>query len=189
MPYQDFTSEDLASERWVPVYRYERSYSVSTLGRVRRTGANSGARLGRIISACNQSAGYLAANLWQDNIGCPWLIHRLVLESFVRPMESGEEGNHRDGDKHNNRLTNLEIVTRQGNVDHAIANGLTDGRGEANPMAVLTQAQVDEIRRRYVRGGHRCGGPGYKALAYEYGVNWSTIRNVVKGNRWTHGSA
>ena len=51
-------------------------------------------------------------------------------------------------------------------------------KGERNPMAKLTRAQVDEIRRRYTDGAT------LKALAEEYDVHLSTIGYAVAGDTW-----
>lgn len=42
-------------------------------------------------------------------------IHRLVAESFIRPLKDGEEVNHINGDKFDNSIANLEIVSRENN--------------------------------------------------------------------------
>jgi len=45
-------------------------------------------------------------------------VHRVVVQTFLGKIPKGMEINHMDGDKHNNNLSNLEIVTRQQNIIH-----------------------------------------------------------------------
>ncbi len=52
------------------------------------------------------------------------LIHRLVIEAFRGQIPEGHETNHKDGNKLNNALYNLEIVTHSENMSHAYHNGL-----------------------------------------------------------------
>jgi len=49
-------------------------------------------------------------------------VHRLVVESFIGPIADGLEVNHKDLNKHNNNVSNLEIVTRRQNIIHFHAN-------------------------------------------------------------------
>jgi hypothetical protein len=65
-------------------------------------------------------------------------IHNLVTEAFIPVPEDMQgvrlEPNHKDGDKHNNRKDNLEWMTRQDNLKHAIETGLrkvVDENGKA----------------------------------------------------------
>ena len=55
-----------------------------------------------------------------------YYIYRLVVEAFIRPLQSKEEVNHIDGNKENDCLYNLEICSRTENEDHAILLGLNN---------------------------------------------------------------
>ena len=123
------------TEIWKPVVGHEGAYEVSDLGRVRS--------LERIISVPNRwgslslrtvktrvlrnndnGSGYLQVQLSSGGERQPRLIHRLVAEAFLPPEDGLVFVNHKDGDKANNRLENLEWCSRSGNMVHAYAVGL-----------------------------------------------------------------
>lgn len=69
--------------------------------------------------------GYLTCSVRASGKKVTTTVQRLVLEAFKGPAPSpAHEANHINGVKADNRPENLEWVTRQGNVDHAWANGL-----------------------------------------------------------------
>lgn len=107
-------------------------------------------------------------------------VHRLVLENF-NPVEnmSQLQVNHKDGDKRNNALKNLEWVTNYENTQHAILTGLRNFNGEKNPSAKLTEQQVCEIIN-LIQKSLSCA-----AIAQMYNVSASTIERIKKRKTWT----
>ena len=166
---------------WLSVIGYEGAYEVNNIGEVRRIGKGRGVKTGgRVLKQTNHKQGYKAISLHLHNRCRTFLVHRLVGLTFLGPIPKGHEVNHKDGNKRNNRVENLEYVTRPYNMAHAVIIGTLNNSGANNPSAKLTAEQVKEIRRQYQFGG----GPGYKALAGEYGVTWEAIRNIIKRRVW-----
>jgi hypothetical protein len=120
------------SENWRPVVGFEGLYEVSDLGRVRSVTREipyvifgketSGIHHGKLKSTKRTDRGYVYLNLYKNNKEHPRKVHRLVMEAFLGP--SRMEINHKDADKENNSLSNLEYCTRLENMAHAKANGL-----------------------------------------------------------------
>ena len=108
-------------------------------------------------------------------------VHRLVMAAFVGPPPPSHEVNHRDGDKTNPRLDNLEYATSSANQKHAYQAGLQDAAGEKNGQAVLKEADVIAIRSTYtgIRGQQR-------AMARQYNVSPATIRDAIVRRTWSH---
>jgi hypothetical protein len=102
-------------EKWISYfYHKERTnYEISTEGRIRHT-----ADL-RIIPQHKINSGYLKVSLWIDGQQVQKLVHRMVCESYHQQELVGLEVNHIDGNKTNNALTNLEVVTRSENIRHS----------------------------------------------------------------------
>jgi hypothetical protein len=80
----------------------------------------------RLLKPRTHPSGYLYAGLFKG-VGSSkqrlWRrVHRLVVETFIGPIPDGLEVNHKDLNKHNNNVSNLEIVTRKQNIIHFHAN-------------------------------------------------------------------
>lgn len=107
--------------------------------------------------------------------------HRLVWEAVHGPIPAGLEPNHKNGVRHDNRIANLELVTRSENVLHAIYVLRADGsHGATHHNAKLTDDAVREIRRR------RRDGALLRDLAALFGVGTSVVSAITRGEAWRH---
>lgn len=105
-------------EIWKEIKGYEEKYLVSNLGRVKSLERKD--RMGRkvkerIIIPRVHSSGYLRVGLCRKD----FYIHRLVAETFINNPENKQYVNHKDGDKTNNNVCNLEWSTPSENMLHA----------------------------------------------------------------------
>lgn len=105
--------------KWAPIPGYEDTYIVSDAGDVVRVSANSGTTPGRKLRPVVLRSGYVSASLSRGSIVKQFRLHRLVWSAFRGSIPEGKEINHKNGDKTDNRLTNLEIATRSENMLHA----------------------------------------------------------------------
>lgn len=159
---------------------------MSNYGRIRRAVAGQGAVAGKIICANRRfGTGYAAALLsrGKKSSGQNVAVHRLVATAFIGPPPTDKHVvNHKDGNRLNNFVGNLEWVTPSENQQHAFRIGLNkprDLRGERHYNAKLTFAQVCEIRRM-------AGLETTKRLASRFGVSRSAIELVLSRKRWNY---
>lgn len=83
----------------------------------------------RILKARAGSHGYLYVNLCSGDCKKTACIHRLVAEAYLPNLENKKCVNHKDGNKLNNFLSNLEWASHSENNKHAYDNGLKIGAG------------------------------------------------------------
>jgi len=159
-------------ELWRPIKGYEELYCVSDKGRIKRKG-------GRILTASFNAQKYHHVSLSKNNEKKTQRVHRLVASAFIPNPENKLFVNHKDGNKINNRVDNLEWCTLQENFDHAVKNGLT-ARGVRQHSSKLTDEKVYEMRKLHKRGATAT------ELSKIYGVGLSNTCDVLKGKTWKH---
>ena len=116
--------------------------------------------------------------------GKDYSVHRLVAIAWIPNPDNLPQVNHKDGDKQNNTVENLEWVTNLENMSHARRHGLfpENPRGDPHGMSKLQEWQVREIKRdlkSYRRGL-------LTELGKKYGVLKTTISEIRAGRTWAH---
>jgi len=151
-------------ERWVPHTRLGRQF-VPGMER-------------KLSEHCT---GYLTIRLAKGGEVRTHRVHRLVAEAFI-PNPNNKPGvNHKDGNKHNNAVSNLEWVTELENIQHGIATGLIDSKGFANGSAKLSEDQVKQAYSAVFSGEKLI------SIAERLGVSRNTIPKAldrVYGKSW-----
>ena len=116
-------------EIWKDIVGYEGLYQVSNLGRVKSLKYGKE----KILKPANIGRGYLKVNIWKNGEQNQYLVHRLVGQSFIPNPNNLPEINHRDEDKTNNRVENLEWCDRKynnnfGTHNQRVAEKMTNGK-------------------------------------------------------------
>lgn len=116
-------------EIWKPIKGYEGLYDVSNLGNIRSLPRNT--TKGKILKPQKDTNNYMMVGLVKDKKTKFKRIHRIVAETFLDNINNLPEVNHKDGNKKNNNVNNLEWVTSKENIHHAIKNKLIIGLKQA----------------------------------------------------------
>jgi hypothetical protein len=160
--------------KWKPVKGYDGLYEVSTDGTVRSLPRKY--CVGKIIKPNLNKKGYYTHGLSKNSKGKTINLHQILAKAFLPNPHNLTEVNHKDGDKLNNDLSNLEWTDRKGNASHASVWGLM-AWGERQHLSKLTINQVIEIRNSSLTT---------RRLAEIYGINQSNISRIKTRTSWRH---
>jgi len=105
-------------EVWKDIPNYEGMYQVSNLGNIKNV------KKGKIKIPNKNKNGYLYIDLWKDNKNKKMTIHRAVAMAFLSNDNDYTDINHKDGNKTNNIVDNLEWCNRSHNLKEAYRLGL-----------------------------------------------------------------
>lgn len=174
-------------ERWKPVIGYEDCYSVSDRGRCVRTAGYGNAKTPcwKIIAERVKRGGYVAFHLCKLGERKDPLAHRLVWEAFNGTIPDGLEINHKNSVRSDNRLANLELITRSGNCAYGFRFNARPAPNNPNPgssngSAKLTEKDIPEIFAMSRRGKYQ-----YE-IAEHFGVSQPAIGRILRGIGWKH---
>lgn len=169
---------------WAVVPGYEGIYEVSCSGRIRslyreqefqgRWGVAKMRFPAKEMLLSTSRGGYKYVALSKNSVSKKHLVHRIVMEAFVGKSEL--QVNHKDGDKTNNHLSNLEYCTSSENLRHCI-DVLGKKRGEGAGVAKLKESDVIAIRNDPRK---------LREIAKDYGVTLQAIHLVKKRKNWSH---
>lgn len=159
---------------------YEDSYQISDSGRIftKRRLIGNQIYYGKELVPQLTEDGYLKVTL-SKNCKCKrFYLHRLVALQFIENPDNLPQINHKDGNKLNNEVSNLEWCTKETNQNHAVRTGLIQ-RGADRPSAKLTENQVLEIYK--LKGVLKA-----QDIADKYGVSKNTICCILRGSKWSY---
>ena len=115
-------------EIWKDYKDYEGLYQASNLGRMRsldRWVSKNGSMQfikGRILKLRTDKCGYLHVVLSKNNKVKAYLVHRIIAETFLPNTDNLPQVNHKDENKLNNVVSNLEWCTHEYNVNYGTRN-------------------------------------------------------------------
>lgn len=166
-------------EQWKEIKDYP-DYQVSTFGRVRSKRQNKKKEVWKILKPGKNSDGYLQVVITNSEGARTYKVHRLVGEAFIPNPDNLPEINHRDEDKTNCCVWNLEWCTREYNINYGTRNKRVSEAmaipvvsvdletGDITEYKSVTQAGEDNglqathivraCKGKYSKKGHNCGG-------------------------------
>lgn len=164
---------------WKPVVGYEGFYEVSDQGDVRsldrvvqtkrKTGIVDRFFAGRELKPQESSNRYLFVNLRPKRGQGAYLVHRLVAMAFIDNAEQKPQVNHKDGDRANNVVSNLEWVTCSENHKHSYRS-----------LNRKRYSLTEEVIMR--KGGDVLHFESALSASKYFGVNAGSISSAAKRN-------
>lgn len=157
--------------------QYYKNYYISDKGEVKNINT------GRILKQYITHQGYYRTNIRKENKTIAVFIHQAVASLFIPNPLNLPMINHKDGNKLNNEINNLEWCDASYNAQHAIEHNLMKPYGEDNGFSKLTNEAVIDIRTHYKKYSEEFGS---NAFAKKYGISNVQVLNIVKYKNWNH---
>lgn len=160
-----------------------KEYFVSNKGRVKshkfHTTDN---KYERILSQNPDRDGYMTCTLYPEKKYIKAKVHRLVAKAFCRGQSKEKKlALHKDGNKENNRATNLYWGTAKDNKADSQRHGTNtqDWTWETAPTRILQPRNVRRIRKLFAK-------KSITEIANMYDVHYKTIHDIKVGKTWRH---
>lgn len=182
---------DMSQEIWKDIPGYEGYYQVSNLGNVQSLDRlipykdkTWSLRKGRLLSQRLYVSGYLVVHLYKNNQNKDKKVHQLVASAFLTKDKYRNCVNHIDGNKLNNKLSNLEYLTNGENIKHAWDSGLMshihkERVGEKHHRSKITNEQARMIKiliKDYT----------IKEVSFIMNCPFTTVYNIKANRTWKH---
>jgi len=189
--YKNLSLEDLDGEEWRVVEGWNYMYSVSNLGRLKRRKrvvcngkyndkSSIQIRNEKILHQHRDAGGYVRAKFCINSNTTTVKVHRIVASAFIENPEKKPQVNHISGVRDDNRVENLEWVTRCENIQHSFKFlNRQVLKGENNSCSKLNNIKVRIIKRLN-------GDMPYTEIARIFKVDPALIRRICMGINWAH---
>lgn len=155
------------------VVGWEGLYEVNEEGIIKSTPRNGNGYKARVLSQNKDSDGYLVCKMRNGSKVRTTKVHRAVAQAFLQNPENKPQVNHKDGDKTNNHVSNLEWVTPSENILHAKRMGF---QIECPNRVRVEQRSLDNSKTIAVY-------PSLKEAEKQTGIGWTGISAVIRGLR------
>lgn len=156
-------------EIWKTIKSKENNYQISNLGNIRNIKRNFK------ILKCKKNTDSYKNVVIDKKI---YSIHRLVALYFIKNSDNKPQVNHKDGNKLNNNINNLEWVTISENIKHAYQNNLIKRKYNKN-----NKLNIWDIKfiKAWLKLGYK-----HKDIANKFNVSRSAITDINCNRRWRH---
>lgn len=138
---------------------------------------------GRKVKPYVDQDGYFRIKVWEPlerrTRGC--YVHRALAVVFIPNPENKPQVNHKDSNRQNNSLENLEWVTEKENYDHGVSHGyIKVGVGEDNRNSLLDENTVRRICEKLEKE------ISVAQIARDFSIKKPTVFSIRSGQTWGH---
>ena len=166
----------LIKERYIYIGNIKTDYKVTDDGRIFSLKGDNKKEL-KLSTLRN---GYLYVNLYINGQVFRDTVHRIVARAFIPNLENKPVVNHKDGNKTNNNVNNLEWSTYQENATHALYNNLTTNYGERSPLNKFSEDMIIKVCEMLMEGLQP------KEISDIIGLSQSMVIDIKHQKIWKH---
>ena len=177
----------LSNELWKYVPNSDNRYLVSNYGRILTTGYKGGKKCS-IMKPAKDNQGYLRTMLKLNGRVRTIKVHRIVAQTWIPNEENKLQVNHKNFDRSDNRVENLEWMTPKENCLYSFNAGriirpvcTNFVKGEQIGTSKLTELEIKEIRQKFKPRVYT-----REMLGKEYNVAPATIKDIILKKSWKH---
>lgn len=184
-PWHNLYLKDIEGEIWLPIEGYEGVYNISNFSRIKSLFRESGKPLKgngkrfwkEKILKHQKGANYPVIRLTKLGIQSNHIIHILLATAFIQNPNNLPVLNHKNGDKYDLTLDNLEWTTSKENTAHAFRTGLMSHKGIKNANCKFSEDVILEIFNSDLP---------YKEISEKFGIARNSVSQIKNGGRWSH---
>lgn len=154
-------------EEWKPVHGFEGLYEISSHGRLRGPKG--------ICARKPEPNGYVRAEMWRNGERTRPAMHALVAEHFIPNPANKPIVNHIDGNRSNNKISNLEWVTHQENAIHGVKLNAKYGENNSNKLSQDEATAIKVLIKKGFDG---------QWIADVFGISKSMVSYIRLGKQW-----
>ena len=156
---------------WKQVKGFETLYEVSDTGLLRNIKRNT------LVKATFINSGYALYRLYNNTVCTHKLAHVLVAETYIPNPENKRTVNHKDCNKCNNHVENLEWMTHGENHKHAFEHGRQNPNAFELGVNKVSAEEVRWIRQHYIKGDRTYGA---SPLAHKFNMSTPCLLKIVR---------
>jgi hypothetical protein len=156
---------------WLEIAGYPNSL-ISSAGEIHSKYTN------KLRKQQNNFKGYPTVRLTYGGNSRTLMVHRVVAQTFLDNPLNLPQVNHRDSDRTNNTIDNLEWISISDNLKHSYREGNRCVKGDANANSKLSSVDVLAIRSSYQLG------ETVKSIKDKYPVTLGAIYHIIRRKTW-----
>lgn len=127
-----------------------------------------------------ERTGYRFVTLQVNKKRCTCYVQGLVAKAYLGDESNTKQVNHKDGNKANNHISNLEWVSPSENIKHSFSLGLSNQKGSKNAYSKLKESEVSEIRELSKKGVKGID------IAKKFRITRPTVSSIINNKTWNH---